>query len=66
MQFSLPVISTSEGSTPHIVINNETVFLVDKQNENMLAEKIDILLNYEKIRMSMGQKGYERFIIIIR
>ena len=62
MQFSLPVVSTFEGSIPDIVINNETGFLVDKENAIMLADKIGILLKDEKLRISMGQKGYERFI----
>lgn len=62
MQYSLPVISTYEGSIPDVVINNETGFLVEKQNPQMLADKISVLLNDQKLRVSMGKKGYERFI----
>lgn len=62
MQFSLPVVSTFEGSIPDIVINNETGFLVDKENAVTLAKKIGILLKDKSLRISMGQKGYERFI----
>ncbi len=56
MQFSLPVISTIEGSIPDIVINNETGFLVEKQNALMLAEKIAILLENKELRIKMGKK----------
>ena len=62
MQYSLPVISTYEGSIPDVVINNETGFLVEKQNPEMLADKIAVLLNDQELRLSMGRKGYERFI----
>jgi glycosyltransferase involved in cell wall biosynthesis len=62
MQYSLPVISTFEGGIPDIVIDGETGFLVEAQNSEMLAEKIDILLKNKNLRMRMGKKGYERFI----
>ena len=62
MQFGLPVISTFEGSIPEIVINNETGFLVESQNAQMLADKIAILLKDKNLRIEMGKKGYERFI----
>lgn len=62
MQYKLPVISTDEGSIPDIVIDNETGFVVEKQNVTMLAEKIRILLEDEDLRIQMGAKGYERFL----
>ncbi len=62
MQYSLPVISTFEGSIPDIVIDNLTGFLVETQNAQMLAEKIAILLNDKDLRIKMGKKGYERFL----
>jgi glycosyltransferase involved in cell wall biosynthesis len=62
MQFSLPVISTFEGGIPDIVIENETGFLVDAQNPEILADKISILLKDKQLRIDMGKKGHERFI----
>lgn len=62
MQFSLPVISTFEGSIPDIVINNETGFIVEIKNSKTLADKISILLKDKELRDKMGKKGYERFI----
>jgi glycosyltransferase involved in cell wall biosynthesis len=62
MQYSLPVVSTFEGSIPDIVVDNETGFLVEPKNAEMLAEKIEVLLMDKDLRMSMGKKGYERFM----
>jgi len=62
MQFGLPVISTFEGGIPDIIINNETGFLVDKENPVMLADRIEILLEDSDLRISMGEKGYNRYI----
>jgi glycosyltransferase involved in cell wall biosynthesis len=62
MQYSLPVISTFEGSIPDIVVDNITGLLVENQNVQMLAEKIAILLKDKDLRIEMGKKGYERFI----
>ncbi len=62
MQYSLPVVSTLEGSIPDIIIDNETGFLVEKQNAQMLADKIAVLLNDKELRIAMGKKGYERFV----
>ena len=62
MQFSLPIVTTYEGGNPDIVVNNETGFLVETRNPQMLAEKIAVLLDNEALRVAMGKKGYERFI----
>ena len=62
MQYALPVISTFEGSIPDIVIDNETGFLVETQNAQMLADKIALLLKDKNKRIEMGKKGYERFM----
>jgi glycosyltransferase involved in cell wall biosynthesis len=62
MQYSLPVVSTFEGSIPDVVIDNETGLLAERQNVQMLAEKIEVLLNDKALRTEMGEKGYTRFI----
>ena len=61
-QFAIPVISTFEGGIPDMLINNETGFLVESQNAEMLADKIAVLLKNKNLRVEMGKKGYERFI----
>jgi len=62
MQFSLPVVSTFEGGIPDIVVDNETGFLVETQNPQMLADKLEILLNDKELRLRMGKEGYSRFL----
>lgn len=62
MLYSLPVVSTREGGIPDVVIDNETGFLVESENPLMLAEKIGVLLEDEKLRYHMGKKGFERLI----
>lgn len=62
MQYNLPVVSTYEGSIPDVVRNNETGFLVNKEDPQMLAERIAVLLNDESLRIAMGAKGREVFL----
>ncbi len=62
MQYSLPVISTYEGCIPDIVSNNETGFLVNREDPLMLSEKINELLQDEALRTRMGKKGYQKFM----
>jgi len=62
MQYSLPVVSTFEGSIPDIVQNNVTGLLAEARNVPMLADKIAVLIKDKNLRIDMGKKGYERFI----
>ncbi len=61
MQNSLPVVSTLEGAIPDIVLENETGFLVERQDPEMLAAKLEILIRDKDLRSEMGRKGFERF-----
>jgi glycosyltransferase involved in cell wall biosynthesis len=62
MMFKLPVISTNEGGIPDIVKNDETGFIVDKQNPNQLAEKIKWLIDHPQDARLMGEKGQNYFL----
>jgi glycosyltransferase involved in cell wall biosynthesis len=62
MQFSLPVVATYEGGIPDIVVENETGFLVEPKNPDMLADKLAVLLDDKELRIRMGENGYKRFI----
>ncbi len=54
------VVATCFGGSPEIVFNNETGYIVNPNNENILAEKIiDLLQNPEKAK-KFGLAGYER------
>ena len=61
MQFGLPVVSTFEGAIQEIVDNGITGFLVQKQNEAELAEKLEMLINNADMRLRMGENGKKKF-----
>lgn len=61
MQFSLPVVSTLEGGIPDVIKEGETGFLVEKENSEALAEKLELLILNPKLRKKMGQAGRKRY-----
>jgi len=60
MIFEKPVVATNGGGTSELVINNETGFLVEEDNANHMAEKIEFLLANPIIASEMGRKGKKR------
>jgi glycosyltransferase involved in cell wall biosynthesis len=54
-----PVIATSVGGIPELMIENETGYLINKGDYKNWIEKIKILLNDEKKSKEMGKKGRE-------
>ncbi len=61
MQFSLPVVSTLEGGIPDVVEEGKTGFLVEKGNAKTFANKLEILINNEELRLQMGEAGKLRY-----
>ncbi|MGZ3944948.1 MAG: glycosyltransferase family 4 protein [Mucilaginibacter sp.] len=61
MQFSLPVISTTEGGISEVVSDGVTGFLVPQRNVTALARKIELLINDPVLRHKMGEAGRERY-----
>ena len=61
MQFSLPVISTTEGGILDVVNDGVTGFLVPLRNVTALARKIEVLIDDTALRHKMGEAGRERF-----
>lgn len=57
MQYKLPVVSTYEGGIQDIVENEITGFLVQENNAKELADKLEILLKNEPLRLQMGNAG---------
>ncbi|APQ19337.1 glycosyl transferase family 1 [Maribacter hydrothermalis] len=60
-QLSLPIISTNEGGIPDIVKNNQSGFLVERQDSLELAKKIELLITNSELRVKMGEIGKENF-----
>jgi len=61
----VPVVSTNVGGVTDVMIDNETGYIVPKNNARIFADKLLILIENEALRNEMGQKGWsfvkERF-----
>ena len=55
-----PVVAFDIGSTAEIIENGKTGFLVEKGNVEQLAEKLELLINDQKLRETMGESGRKR------
>ena len=56
-----PVIATNVGGIPELMINNQTGFLVKKDNESDLYEKLNKLVNDQEMQMAFGKNG-QKFV----
>lgn len=54
------VLATDGGGTRELVIDGETGFLVPQKSPDLLAERIDQLLNDDRLREEMGARGRAR------
>jgi len=61
MQNSLPVISTFEGAIQDIVVNEQTGFLIPKNNFIELANKLELLITNTKLRDQMGANARTKY-----
>ena len=61
MQAGLPIISTSEGGIPDIVLDTETGYIVPQKNATALADRLEILITDPQNRKVMGKKGREHY-----
>lgn len=57
-----PVIGSNHGGLTEIIVQNETGFLVEPNNEMELAKAIQKLFESQDLRISFGLNGYERAI----
>lgn len=61
MSYGLPVISTSEGAIPEVVRDGIEGFVVEKENANELANRLEILLNDRKLLAEMSERAKVRY-----
>ncbi|MGB3756630.1 MAG: glycosyltransferase [Rivularia sp. (in: cyanobacteria)] len=59
---SVPVVATAVGGMRYSVADNETGYLVEPENPEKLAEKINFLIDNPDIAQQMGEKGRTRFM----
>jgi len=62
MLASKPVVASNHGGLTEIVEQLQTGFLIEPNNIQELTNAIEKLINDEKLRLEMGQKGYTRAI----
>lgn len=55
-----PVVAANHGGLTETVLNNETGFLFEPNNEQKLAEAISYLIEDKDKRILFGEKGFER------
>ena len=61
MEHALPCISTNEGGIPNIIENEKTGYIVQKQSAKEIAAKIEHLIKYPELCITMGEAGKEKF-----
>ncbi len=59
MATKTPVIATSKGALSSLVKNGQNGLLVKPRNSSDIAEKCNYLLENEKMRIKMGERGRE-------
>jgi glycosyltransferase involved in cell wall biosynthesis len=57
-----PVVATNLGGLKEIVVDSETGFLFENKNETALKESLAKLISDKALRISFGEKGYERAV----
>lgn len=60
MALGKPVIATTGGGTNELVVEGRTGYLIPQESPDLVAEKIEYLLEHRELRERMGEKGRER------
>jgi colanic acid/amylovoran biosynthesis glycosyltransferase len=60
MATGLPVVSTTIGGIPEMVVENETGFLVQPGDASALASRIEKLADDRALAQTLGRAGYQR------
>lgn len=60
MSYGLPCVSTKEGAISEIIDDGATGYIVEKNNPQMLAEKLEVLIKDSTLRQEMGCAGKKK------
>ncbi len=61
MAYAVPVVATSVGAIPEVVINDEGGYCVPKDDPDNYTNHIIKLLKDNNLRIEQGQKGFQRY-----
>lgn len=61
MQHGVACVSTDEGGIPDIIEDSKTGYVCQKQNAEDLASKLEMLIQDQLLRETMGRAGYEKY-----
>lgn len=61
MEQGLPCVTTNEGAISDIIDDGVNGLIAERKNARSLAEKIEILLNDNELRIRMGEQGNAKF-----
>lgn len=61
MSYGLPCVSTNEGAISEIIDDGKTGYIVERNNPQMLADKLEFLIKDINLRQEMGYAGKKKF-----
>lgn len=62
MAHKTPVVASRKGGISTVVKNGYNGFLIRPRSPNLIAEKVNLLLNDEKLRIKMSENAYKTVI----
>lgn len=57
--YKIPIVSSRVGGIPEVVKDNVTGFLSEIKNPRIYADNLEKLIDDERLRVSMGERGHE-------
>jgi glycosyltransferase involved in cell wall biosynthesis len=61
MRAGLPVITTAVGAMPDVILDGRSGFLISPKRADLLAEKLNLLVENAALRKAMGAEGRRQF-----
>ena len=61
MSFGLPCITSNEGAIPEIIDNEENGFVIPMKDANLLAKRIEYLIENKDIRTQLANNTFTKF-----